>query len=99
MSKPKKEAVSSSSSSSDEDDERLQQLKDSVVTFESLKSISTSNNTVIAAGTELKSKRGAPVESECNHNLDEDSDDLNNFKVTPEFQRFVAKKLQKKLDE
>ena len=95
MAKTKKES-SSSSSSSDEDDERLRQLKDSVVTLESLKPVVSANKN--ASGTaELKSKREPQVA--IDQNLDNDSDDLNNFKLTPEFQRFVAKKLQKKLDE
>jgi hypothetical protein len=95
MAKNKKQ--SSSSSSSDEDDERLQQLRDSVITFESLKA--SSEQASKTQSNELKSKRSTHEESECNHNLDEDSDDLNNFKVTSEFQQFVAKKLTKRLDE
>ncbi len=95
MAKNKKQSASSSSSS-DENEARLQQLRDSVVTFESLKS---STAEAKAQAGELKSKRNAYHESECNHNLEDDSDDLNNFKLTPEFQQFVAKKLTKKLDE
>jgi hypothetical protein len=108
--------LDSSSSSSDEDDERLRQLKESTITFESLneskKSANNSQtNSLPSKRTDLgvtsSSSRNDYFTSSSNSNqrqtnqiIDEnDSDDLNNFKISPEFQAFVAKKLQKKLDE
>ena len=101
----KKKIVSNSSSSDDEDDERMQQFKDSVVTIDTLKACVSVNNsscsTTSAAtkSTDLnKPSLRFTIKDEPNA-MGYDSDDLNNFKLTPEFQKFVAKKLQKKLEE
>lgn len=86
----------SSSSSSDDDEEKLQQLRESVVTLDSLKS-------AVKQETEAEKKISKRSDQESSHrvgqNEEYDSDDLNSFKPSPEFQQFVAKKLLKKLDE
>ena len=114
-----KKSSSSSLSSSDEDDAKLAQLRDSIVTFESLqqkpkeiafsfklcKNESENNkyNNENRQTSQLKSIRyeyfNNSLASNNPNDIDYDSDDLNNFSVTPEFQKFVAKKLQTKLDE
>lgn len=88
---PKKESrkESSSSSSDSEDDLIKQQLKEATVSFDQIASTSTKAQT---DAIKLKSKRF--VED------DQDNDDAeDSFKLTPEFQDFVAKKLRSKLDE
>lgn len=80
--------LSSSSSSDEESDLRLQQLREAVVTVESLNK-----------STNILKEKSEPVKKSKRIQENEEDQFENICDVTPEFQEFVAKKLKSKLDE
>lgn len=80
----------SSSSSEDEDEAKLAQLREAAVTLDHLKS---------EAATSLARAKTKNDSSNNHNNYEENDNDPFHLDVSPEFREFVAKKLDKKLDE